>query len=153
MAERIPGERRCIGGKEYEYVPDTGVKSTNGNGSTVLDTFGILKQIYAVLYDLARTFIFENTYTSAYRNLIDYSIKAGIQNDPIGLGFPVRLFYLTTAYPITLRLGSPLGEKILLSSATSPFQLEDLSKGMSFDTVYVSNDATSPITISIFAMG
>jgi hypothetical protein len=152
MNGRIPGERKCIGGKEYEYVPPE--NSAQSAGTTTTDaSLSILDQIAGMLKGIASIFTFENTYTGAYRNIIDYTVKPTIQNDPIALGFPVRLFYLTTAYPITLRLGSTLGDKILLSSATSPFQLEDLSRGMSFDTIYVSNDSNSAITISIFAMG
>ena len=151
---RIPGERKCIGNREYEYVPPPGNFIKPANGVVTPDvTVSILDQIAAVLRGIAAIFEFENTYKGAYRNIIDYTVKATVQNDPIAIGFPVRVFYLTTAYPLTLRLGSPLGDKILLSSASSPFQLEDLPKGMSFDTIYVSNDAVTPITITVFAMG
>lgn len=152
MADRIPGERRCIGGREYEYVP-VPRKTPVTEETAQVETVSVLDQILTVLKSFAALFGYENTYTGAYRNILDYSVKATTQNDEIKIGFPVRLFYLTTAYPITLRLGSTLGDKILLSTANSPFKLEDLPKGMSFDKVYVSNDAATAITISIFAMG
>ena len=149
----IPGQRQCVGGKEYMFVPVSGVvhkdEATSANAAVV----DVLVQAVALLQQINRTFEFENTYKGMYRNIVDLPIKAATTNFPINIGFPVRLFYLTTANPIVLRLTSPAGDEIPLTSATSPYQLENLPAGLAFDTVLISNASTNIVTISIFAMG
>ena len=146
MAGRTPGERKCIGGKQYEYVPVSGaMEPTQAATNDAL--------VVNLLQLLVDTYEYENTYQGMYRYLPNLLIKAATTNFPVKIGFPVRLFYLTTAYPITLRLTSPVGDEIPLSSATSPFVLEDIPRGLAFETILITNAASSDITISIFAMG
>ena len=151
MAGRLPGERKCVNGKEYEYVPVPGAAVTKEPAQAA--TIDALVAQIKLLQTLVDTYEFENTYQGMYRNITDLLIKAATTNFPVNIGFPVRLFYLTTAYPIIMRITSPTGDPIALSSATSPFVLEDIPHGLAFETVLITNTASSDITISIFAMG
>ena len=150
-AGRVPGERKCVNGKEYEYVPVPGATVTKEPAQAA--TIDALVAQVKLLQTLVDTYEFENTYKGMYRNITDLLIQAGKTNFPVDIGFPVRLFYLTTAYPITMRITSPTGDPIALSSATSPFVLEDIPAGLAFQIILITNSAATDITISIFAMG
>jgi len=151
MSDRITGERKCIDGKEYEYITRTNGTRTNNDQTS---SASLLDQILTVLKAFASLFGYENSYEGQYRNIVDFPIKANTTNFPINIGFPVRLFYLTTAYAITLRLGTNVnGDPINLTSVSSPFELQDLPHGLAFDTILVTNPSSSDIAITIFAMG
>ena len=135
------------------FVPVSGIVHKDAAAATEAATVDALVQAVALLQEINKTFEFENTYKGMYRNIVDLPIKAATTNFPVNIGFPVRLFYLTTANPIILRLTSPTGDEIPLTSATSPYQLENLPAGLAFETVLISNNSANIVTISIFAMG
>ena len=135
------------------YVPVSGVVHKDEAAATDAATVDALVQAVLLLQEINKTFEFENTYKGMYRNIVDLPIKAATTNFPVNIGFPCRLFYLTTAYQITLRLTSASGDAIDLNTTSSPFQLNDIPRGLAFETVLITNASASDIKISIFAMG
>jgi len=71
----------------------------------------------------------------------------------VDLGFPVRIFRLTTTYNISIRLNNPQADQIYIDYQTTPFHLNDIPAGLSFNKFFVTNPYPSPITIGLFAMG
>ena len=147
------GDKKCIGGQEYEYVPPT-TKSTSVDGAVDVSTLSqMINQMAGDAQELAAILTAEFTYTGAYREVPSLQIPANRENYQVDIGFPARTFRLNTEAPIVIRLGSTQADAISLDHQTSPFELSDLPAGLAFATFYVTNANTVPITVDLFAMG
>ncbi len=164
------GDKICIGGKIYEFVPtveissviagqsipgylaDTGVPASTYEETVTRDLETTMIEILAVLNELKTTVVGFYDYVGVYRSVKEV-IPKNYSNYEINFGFPVRQFYFDTPALLTVRLNSPTADPIDVDSASSPIALNDLPNKLAFTKIFVTN--TNPVDVApyMFVMG
>lgn len=165
------GDRICIGGKTYEFVPAVEGGSLQGTtipgylseiadtdyvGGSVAgasDMDSVLKEIRDAVVALAQNVNPYYDYVGVYRSLREVVVPGNYSNFEIDLGFPVRQFYFDAPAALTVRLNSATSDPIEVDAASSPFALNDLPNKLAFTKIYISNENPVDITPYIFVMG
>ncbi len=150
-SKRLLGEKKCIGGKVYQYYPATPENSQQAPEQQTELTKALLDMANSMI-SMSQYVIAELSYSGVYRNLA-YPIPGNSVNYLIPLPFPVRSFRLETNATLILRLQDSQNDAINLSNTNSPFVLNSIPAGLSFSEVYITNQNSNEITINIFAMG
>ena len=164
------GDKVCIGGRMYEFVPsveiaavpygqevpgyyaDTGVPAPADTTGLPQTLEAGLTALNASVEALKQAVVPFYNYVGVYRSLKQV-IPANYSNYRIEFGFPVRQFYFDTPALLTVRLNSPTADPIDADSASSPIQLNDLPNKLAFTTIFVTNANPVDIVPYIFVMG
>lgn len=166
------GDKICIGGKTYEFVPageggslrgapqaaipgylsevaDTGIGGTVDTS----DMESTLQDIRTAVVAIAQAVNPFYDYVGVYRSLREVVIPGRYSNFEIDFGFPVRQFYFDAPAALTVRLNASTSDPIEVDAASSPFALNDLPNKLAFTKIYVSNENPVDIKPYIFVMG